>query len=48
VGGSLFSAAAVRRRKQEVKALLRSGLVTGPERKSVSRTPRDQPMKEQR
>ncbi len=44
VGESLFSAAAVRRRKREVKTLLRSGLVAGAERKSVSRTPREQPI----
>jgi TetR/AcrR family transcriptional regulator len=48
VGESLFSAAAVRRRKREVKVLLRWGLVADAERKSVSRTPREQSIKEQR
>jgi AcrR family transcriptional regulator len=46
MGDSLFSAAQVQRRKREVKALLRSGLVVGAEHKSLSRTPRAQPIKE--
>lgn len=47
VGRPLFSATEVRRRKDEVKALLHFGLIAGPGRKSPSRMQRNQQTEEQ-